>query len=369
MRKNNYLYDISITGSNISTLTSKLVANGLRLHNINRDKNSLFFSINEKDYRLFNSLDLSLYKIEISNYGGINYFKNKLISNMGIITGLIVSLVLFYLVSNRVFYINIIGLEKVSSVELEESLEAIGIKTFSKMPNSTDYIREHLEKSFDFSLVSVITKGNAIIINVKEEIENNIDCLDIVASFDMVIKDIIVYSGTSCVQKGDIVRNGQTLVYAYNINGEVKEPISPKAEIIATRFISKSYTFYNEEEVVLRTGNSKVVSCEYYLGNNKVYSDYSTHDFIDFEGVVFDKKISNYLIPIHLCKEVVYELKRDITKRDFEVEKEDILNNLRKECLKDAEGLNIVGEKEHIVKVDNGYVVNYYIETEVYLNY
>ncbi len=370
MIKSDFLYNISITGSNISSLITKLVSVGITLHNVNRDKNSLFFSINEKDYRVLSNMSLDSYQIKVIHSGGKSFIKYKLIANMGIIIGLVLSIILYFMVSNRVFYIKIMGLEKVEKALVEESLGSIGIRFFSKIPNKTDGIKNHLEKSFDFSLVSVITKGNAVIINVKEEIDvPRGEYTDIVADFDMVIKDIVVYSGTANVQKFDIIRNGLPLVFAYNYIGNEKQIVKPKAKIVATRFISKSYKFYNEEEVFIRTGRHCITSCDYYLGNKRVYGSENECEFENFEKVETRDCLSRYFMPIYLHREVVYELKKEIVSKDFNAAKEDIINELRKECLVQASGLNIINEKESVIKVDNGYVINYYVETEVYLDY
>ena len=370
MEKSSHLYNLSITGSNISSLITKLVHNGVTIYNACRDKNSLFFSVSEKDYVIIKSLDLDLYKVVVESKGGKYYLRNKLLYNMGIILGLIVSIVLYAIVSNKIFYIKVMGLKNIEYSVVESSLNSIGIKVFSNKPSDTSYIVKHLEGEFDFSMVSVITKGNAIIINVKEELDNiNNNYNDIVAGFDMVIKDIVVYSGSAAVEKGDIVRNGDTLVYSYNMLGDNKEQVVPKAKIVATRFISQSYRFYNEEKIMVRTGSSKVIGCDYYLGNKVVYSRENEHGFVDYEVVHKKEQISNYFMPISIDRTVVYELRGETIKRDFDAEKNDIFSSLKNECLSESEGLNILSEKESVIKVDNGYVVNYYIETEVYLDY
>ena len=370
MARNDFLYDISITGSNISALITKLVSIGLVLHNVNRDKNSLFFSISEKDYRKLSNINLDSYQVKIIRNGGTSYIKSKFIANLGIIIGLILSIILYFTVSNRVFYIKIMGLEKIDKTIVEESLESVGIKFFSKIPDKTEEIKKHLEKSFAFSLVSVITKGNALIVNVKEELDAVIDGYsDIVAEFDMVIKDIVVYSGTPSVQKGDIVRNGETLVFAYNYLNNEKQIVKPKAKIVATKFISKSYNFQNEEEIQVRTGESQITKCDYYLGSRKIVGSEKEHTYDKFEKVETRECISKYFLPIYLHREVVYELKIEVISKDFDAEKDSIISALRQDCLLQAKGLNIISEKENITNIDNGYVINYYIETEVYLNY
>ena len=69
-------------------------------------------------------------------------------------------------------YININGLECVSEEAVLKTLKESGINYMSKLTADTEFIEEILTENYNFSMVSAIKKGNAVIINIKEELKN-----------------------------------------------------------------------------------------------------------------------------------------------------------------------------------------------------
>lgn len=368
MRVNNFLYRVRCKGNNLNSLMSSLSGKGLKLVDVSRD-DGLEFSITRSDYKVFKSLDLGGYEITLLHAGGGCYAKYLFLSKLGGILGLIVAIALYIFVSHKIFFISISGTTNIDKIELYEGLKNIGIERFKTMPTDTEYIEEYLSNTFDFSLVSVITKGDAIIINVKEELPNvSLDGNDIVAEYDMVINSIEVYSGTAMVRAGDIVKCGEVLVSSNMTVGESLVSVEPKAKITATRYVSESHSFLKEETQVVRTGNKKILASKLCMGKRVFWESNSQCEFEFFEEENIKTQVSNYFLPITIEKTVAYEITDIIVEHDFESEKNDIIEGLKEKCYSSADGNTILSEDYNIVPMNFGYIINYHLGVEYVLN-
>lgn len=364
MLKNKFMYRIKCKGSNLSTFLFQLTSKGIKLRNIIR-RDGLEFSLNNHDYMTFKTLDLSRYDIEVLDKGGWYYAKQLILSKIGVFLGFILSIALYIILSNKIFYISVNGNLNVESNDVLEYLSEMGISKFDNMPKDIENIENSLSSKFNFSLVSVITKGNTLIINVKEELQHleSVD-IDLVAEYDMVIKSIEVFGGTALVKSGDIVKCGDVLVSGSMIVGDETVAVEPKAKITAIRYISSSYTFLNEETRVVRTGKKQVVSTDYYLGKYALWQVSEGCDFEFYEVEEFDTVVSQYFLPIRIKKVVAYEITDKIFEHDFESEKAEIIESLKNSCYESVVSENIESEECDIIPMSFGYVINYHLGVE-----
>ncbi len=361
MLKNKFMYRIRCRGNNLSTLLTKLSSKGLRLINISKD-DGVVFSLNSKDFKVFKTLDLKNYEVDILSNGGWYYAKRLILSKIGAFLGLTLSLALYLIMSNKIFYISLSGNYKTEYTDVIEYLNEIGIAKFGNMPSDTEGIENMLSSKFDFSLVSVVTKGNALLINVKEELQNlESDGVDLVAEYDMVIKSIEVFSGTCNVKSGDIVKCGDVLVFGRMTIDEEEVNVEPKAKITATRYVTSSYTFLSEETRVERTGKKQVLSSEYCLGKRVIFKENSECDFEFYKVENCDTCVSEYFLPITIKKVIAYEITDVVVSHNFESEKEGIVGELKNSCFERLGGADIESEGVDIVLMDFGYIINYHV--------
>lgn len=361
MLKNKFMYRIRCKGNNLSTLLSKLSSKGLRLIDVSKD-NGLVFLLSKKDFEVFKTLNLKDYEVDILSYGGWYYAKHLILSRVGVFLGLVLSIALYFSFSNNIFYIGLSGNSSTEYIEVLEYLNEIGVSRFGNMPNDTESIENKLSSKFNFSLVSVVTKGNALIINVKEELqilESN--GVDLIAEYDMVIKSIEVFSGTCNVKSGDIVKCGDVLVFGYMAIDGKEVGVEPKAKITATRYVTSSYTFLSEETKVERTGKKQVLSSDYCLGKYIIFKENNECDFEFYETEDCDVSVSEYFLPIRIKKTVAYEITDVVILHDFKNEKEDIINDLKNLCLDCAKGGDVESEGVDIIPMDFGYIINYHL--------
>lgn len=365
-----FLYRIRCTGSNLPLLISRMISKDIKLHNVIRNEGNIEFSLSNKGYNLLKDMETGGYNIEVVKVGGVKSFNKLILSKLGLIIGLITSIVCYIFLSNRVFYINISGLNDVKREDVLEELNSIGIDRMSIIPSDLKVVEDHLLQKFDFSLVSVVHRGNAIIINVKEEIAKlEEEPIGIVAEYDMVIKSIDVFSGTSNAKSGDIVRAGQTIVYPYIVKGDKQVMVEPKAKIVASRYISKSYTFYNEEEIEYRSGKSETIQSYYSLGKLKFFKGSKDIIYQNYELEESDEVISHYFLPLRISKVKCFELIKKTINRDFSEEKDKIIEDLKEGCYGERGDNKIINEGSNIIEMSFGYIVNYHIEIEEYLEY
>lgn len=365
-----FLYRIRCTGPNLPLLISRMVSKDIKLHNVIRNDGNIEFSLSSKDYNLLKDIVIDDYDIEVIKVGGIKSFNKLFLSKLGLVIGLIISIVCYIFLSNRIFYIDISGLSDIKREDVLEELNSIGIDRMSIIPSDLKVVEDHLLQKFDFSLVSVVNRGNAIIINVKEEIAKlEEEPIGIEAEYDMIIKSIDVFSGTSNVKSGDIVRAGQTIVYPYILKSDKQIMVEPKAKIVASRYISKSYTFNSEEEVECKSGKYTVINSQYSLGKLKFFKSSRDIPYQNYELEETNEVISHYFLPLKISKVKCFEVIKRTIKRNFLEEREKIVEGLRSECYEKKGDNEIVNEGNNIIEMPFGYIINYHIEIEEYLEY
>lgn len=359
-------------GNNIAGLINKCVAQNILLQNaIRLDAKSIEFDLNDLNLKKFKTLDLKNYTIAIQKSGGIESFKRILKFRCGLFVGIIVSILSLFFIDNRLLNINISGLNNYSESAVIDKINEFGLNYFSKMNVNTEELEVYLTNSFNFSLVSIVTKGNTLIVNVKEEITDITDkYLPITADYNMVITSINIYAGTGEKGVGDVVYKGDIIVYAYEIVNDEKIEVMPMAEICGDVFFSSRYNFLNEEKINKRSGNKQLISCNYSLGKYQLFEDMDPCNFSQYEIEESNEIISYYILPIKVKKLVAYEIIEETITRNFEEEKENIISNLKDEVYsKVPENIDVESEEIQISSTNYGNIVTIYLKSSVYLNY
>ena len=240
---------INVKGLNLTNLINSCVNDDITLLNLDKcNSREIEFSLSDKDLKKFRKINTSNLEVNFVSSSLKNKFIHFLIYRMGLIIGVVASFIFMFFMQNRLININIYGNTNLNQGEIVERIYDFGIKKFSKMNFSKQDLENYLTQSLNLSFVSVITKGNTLIINVKEELPDISESyLPITAEYNMIIKDIKVFSGTSTKKVGDIVYAGDVLVEPYEILSGDKLEVTPCAEIKGDVFFSENYEFYNEE--------------------------------------------------------------------------------------------------------------------------
>lgn len=363
---------IKVTGANSVNFINNCMCAGLNLRNIDRTSNNeTIFDINDKDYRLLTKIDNRGCVVEIVEIGGKKKLIDKLMYRSGLIIGLIISFVAIMFINNRLLQIHINGLISTSRESVLESLEEYGVSRFSYMNYDLKSIENKLAEKFDFSLVSIITKGNSIILSIKEELPSIEDTyVAVTADYNMVIKSIKVFAGTQKVKSGDIVYKGDILVEPYVKSGDSIVYVTPCAEIIAEVYFSNSYVFKNTEEINIRTGKKQIVESKIQLGSWVIHEQSKDSSYSEYEIVNTNINLSKYFLPIIINKTYTYETTKTKITRAFEEEKEEIIDNQKKQLYSEiSDRFKVENENIDIIPIADGYIVNIHLTSIINLKY
>ena len=373
MRKNNSNWArLKIKGSNTNLIINNCVKNDIELQNVYRPSNQeLEITLSDNNLKKFKNLDLENYEVTTLSTSLKQKFIHFLIFRIGLIIGVVASIILMFFMQNRLININIYGLNTIQREEFIDKINEYGIKRFSLMNFDKSDLEKYLADNFDLSFVSIITKGNTLIISAKEELPDiNKGYVPITAEYNMIIKEINVFAGTSTKKIGDVVFAGDILVEPYEYVNNEKISITPCAEIRGEVYFSASYNFVAEEEVQVRTGNSKIINFGMNIGKYKLLENKTDCPFENYEVEEIDSLITNYFVPIHVRKTIAYELTTETVTKNFEDEKDNIINKIKDEAYSQVpSNLNVISEDIKINSTNYGNIVTIYLKSSVYLKY
>ncbi len=373
MRKNNSNWArLKIKGSNTNLIINNCVKNDIELQNVYRPSNQeIEITLSDNNLKKFKNLDLENYEVTTLSTSLKQKFIHFLIFRIGLIIGVVASIILMFFMQNRLININIYGLNTIQREEFIDKINEYGIKRFSLMNFDKSDLEKYLADNFDLSFVSIITKGNTLIISAKEKLPDiNKSYVPITAEYNMIIKEINVFAGTSTKKIGDVVFAGDILVEPYEYISNEKISITPCAEIRGEVYFSASYNFVAEEEVQVRTGNSKIINFCMNIGKYKLLENKTDCPFENYEVEEIDKLITNYFVPIHVRKTIAYEVTTETVTKNFEDEKDNIINKIKDEAYSQVpSNLNVISEDIKINSTNYGNIVTIYLKSSVYLKY
>lgn len=317
---------LSISGLNIEKTLNTISKQDIEIVNIvKKDYHSCDFEVRGKNVKKVEKilLDRNIKTISKTKFGIDNFFE-VLKLRIGIIVGLAVSLILFFIFSNCLFKIEIQGNEVLKDEEIIKCLEEFGVKKYSFFSKSNKELEEMISKSFEeISLISVVKKGNSLIVNIKEKLQNgeyedkdNFQAM--VSKFDGIITKINHIQGTLKVKVGDIVQKGEVLVEPYMIDSKGNQmPVMPKSEIYAEVYETGKTVHYDVETKNVRTGNF-IRKREVFISKIQLFSEGKECDFLSFETEEKIIKVSeNNLLPLYYRDIFYYEIVPTVAEVDF----------------------------------------------------
>lgn len=369
--KHNKKYKIK--GVNLEKCFNNLIKNKIKLKNIIKNQdNTAEFYINYKNDKVLKQ-NLNKFNITILEEKdfGVQYFFRNLFFRVGLISACIISLIFLFISQMFIFKIEIYGNDKLSKTEIISELEKLGVNSFTPKSslNLSKLESELLENMPEISLVSIITKGNSLILNLQEKVINdeyqnvgNFEALKATASGR--IKSINLKQGTLKVKVGDIVKEGDILVEPYIIDssGE-KRSVKAEAEILAEIWFEARVTHYDSSMKTIKTGN-KIVKDNIYFLNLPIYVDKKEVTFTEYEVSKNIINLSNFLIPIKI-ERITYEeittIKEEIP---FEDVKDELILEAKNLALEKAKNNSVVDEYHTVTSNAGVTSISYVIVAE-----
>lgn len=225
----------------------------------------IYLKIESKYLEKLNKYLIS-YKFKVVKELGIYNILNKIKKNYIYIISIIIGIILFIILSNMVFKINIIHENKEIREIIKEELDEYGIKvlSFKKSYKELDKIRQKILDKYPDKLDWMEFEVDGLIINVRIEERIITDTTkedkvcDLIAAKSGIINDILVENGEVLVNINDYVKEGDTLVTGIiKYNEEEKRLTCASGEVYATTWYTVDVKIpfsYNE---YIETGKKK----------------------------------------------------------------------------------------------------------------
>ena len=366
MKKNNRSH-FKIKALNKEKILNNLSKDFL-LFNIKQTDRYIEFDSNKEDGEKIETILLknNVKELSVKHKG----FKLKTLLKMwGVIVGLILGLCAYCFQYFFIFKIEVWGCENLSDKELIFFVENQLNSKFRYFINTKEIeiaVKNNFEK---VSSVSIAIVGQSLIVSINEAVlpnEMEGEFSPIISQYDGLVTDINLVQGTCNVQVGDIVQKGDVLVYPYIYDADGEQmAVQPKAQIQADVWIKSEDVFYEYLIKEERTGR-KIVCSEVSLFNLIIYSNTKENSFDNYESEVESYYLTkNNILPFIYKKYTFYETKTIEINRNFEEEKDEVIEKLRaKSLISLSENEIIKDEKCSINNAGGIYYLSYTITIE-----
>ncbi len=349
---------VRLQGLNVEKFLNLLQSSNIELLDVTREEFNVFLlTVKYGDYKkLKTEMEKFGYKYDVLGKFGAYKVIDFMFTRFAFVVTFLLCAIVYFFSNLFVWKIDINGLCKIPRQDiiacLAKSNIAIG-KSKQNINNSK--IEKLLMDNFDnIGLVSAYLYGNSLQINISEKL--SLDYLNfkpLVSSFNGIVKEFELVSGTANVNVGDVVRQGEILVYPYIIdNAENKKSIIAKANI--TLEVDFNYTIsYNEiGEIYVDSGkkfksnNISLYGLNFRKSKKCPYKNYRTE-------VQSFYVLKNLFLPLKKTKVVYYEQILTKQKIPFESVKDKLIKQAIDEVDKQTKGYTILN-KSHSVKFYDG---------------
>lgn len=361
---------IKVKGLNQERVLNNIIKK-VEIYNYNKEEHNIStFEVHFKDRKIIKKLlqEQGLEVVSISHKGILSKLKNLLYC-YGIIIGLVVISLFYTLQYSFIWKFEVWGVEEKSEQANIIDFTKKSLESRFKFSIDTDEIEIKLKDNFEqISSVSVAIVGQSMIININEAIlpnEMQGEFEPIKSDYDGIITKINLIQGTLNVKEGDIVRQGDILVFPYIIDSQGQErKVEPKAEIYADVWYSTQSKHYDYRIETKRTGQI-ITNSEVLLFGLSIYQNTHEIQFDKYEKEEYTQDlISNNLLPFKLKKTIYYEIEIIEINEPFDQKKDEIIQKAREKTLIFLQENEIIINESYSLKEDMGcWTINYVITT------
>lgn len=274
---------VNVTGKNIDKFIYRLYKNNIDVLNIKYiDYKTIEIEIYLNDYDKLVKLK-TIYEVSVKEYRGIKEVKNKVVFNKYILLSLLFGLVLFTLLTNIIYEVNIIYNGSNLRNLLTNELNNYGVKKYSiaksyvELQNIKNNIIKNNKNKIEWLEIERIGTKYEIRVEPRKinNIEDNNKIYNVVAAKDAIIKSIEAGSGEKVKEINDYVKQGEVVISSnVTLNGEVKNQVSARGRIFGEVWYQTTteypLDYYEERE----TGKKKKV-----LNLKLINKDYNISPF------------------------------------------------------------------------------------------
>ena len=294
---------IKITGKHPTTFLKELIEKKINIYQLEKKEDSLMIIISMEDYKKIKEKK-TIYQLKIIKYYGISRIKYLIKKYWILILLWIIGIGLNYILSTRIWKIEIVNSNQKIIKLVRKDLEKYGIKVLKRKKTYQERekikkIIEQTEKN-DIEWLEIEEKGSKYIIKVEQRKKNKQEkqCLprNIVAKKSAIITDIHAEDGEVISKKNEYVSKGQVIISGWIHNKE--EVVSKKC----AKGVIYGETWYRvtvqipkvKEKQLLTNRRKKVISL--IIGNQEYSFPQKYRSYQKKEYNIIEEKI----IPIKL---------------------------------------------------------------------
>lgn len=355
---------INYEGLNWNNFQNLLLNENISIYNISKNGyNNITFSVSKNDYnKITKNKKFSHYKLNVQNKVKS---LNCLVSRMGVVIGLLISVFTAITLSRITLHFNISGLETIDRKVVEKTISDYGIKIgkVNDFDNS-DFENYILQNVDGVSFVSIIRKGTTICVNIKEKDDLlSKSHINLISPYNMIITDFSVISGTISCKIGDVVSSGKVLISNYN--SATGDECAVNGCVSGIAWWVGSVKFFKQEEILVPTGKSKTYRRFLFgkksIANSSISSPYSVYKMSYSESDF----LGNFL-PVKFATTTFVECEKQVVFQNLEENKQNLLQESRLLAYnKVPSNISITNEEQKVIDMGEYYLVSTYLSAEV----
>lgn len=353
---------IRVRGTGLEKFINLCSAENIYLRDVIRIQNTLQVKMSLHHFKKIRSIARKTKcRVYIEAKRGLPFVFTKLKKRKLLMLGGILFLVILYMLSSIIWYIDVIGVKTLKKEEILDQLESLGFETgiWKHGIDLKNIENELLLNNQQISWVNIKIKGIKAIVEIVEKtppppIKSATPC-NVVARDKGLITEIMVLKGEPVVKEGDMVEKGQVLISGIiEIEGAQPYYVHADGKVTAKKWYKKGIEVPVIEHFKVKTGNKKVVY-KMRVGDREVFLN---NPDLPFKDYVVEKetktffKWRNMKLSVEFIKEIFYETreqKRFIgVERAFRRGKKKLIDLIKQNIPEDAEILSITFDKKVI---------------------
>ena len=316
---------------------------GVEFWDMEREGDELVFTTHYADYRFLRQREyFGNYKIVSIKKSGTSFFFWRMRKRYALLIGMVLCLGLSGLSSLFVWEITVSGNKDVSTAEILNNLEEIGVGIgCNRLTINQDYIsNEMLLRVPELCWITVNTHGSRAEVKVREEIPspemiNEDEPTLVFAKKAGIIEKMVVLQGAKNVGVGETVNAGDILVMGEmgSISNGTRY-VHAMGDIYARTWYTMSTQLMNEAGTKEYTGKEKN-KYALKLGENRLNLYFSDIDWERYDKEISEQKLTLFgiVLPVSVVSETYteYELEKVEMSNVEETLKARLLNRLEEE--------------------------------------
>lgn len=305
---------LRVTGKNVNRYLLRLSKNHISLLSIEKkSKEECYIRIYFKDYEQAKKIN-TIYDIHIVEYGGWEKEKRTLSKNKWVISALLLSLALLFLLSHMIFEVEIVTNDQDMKKRLLRELKEYSISKyhFQKDYESLQKIKNQLLENHhdDIEWLEIERIGTKYRVRFEPRIieptKKKNGYRHIIASKNAILLKVSAATGQIVREKNDYVKKGDIIVSGYiSLNGTVKETVSSTGKVYGEVWyeVDVFYPFGYYEQT--KTGRKKEVYVLEFLSHRiELFNFHPFYDKINNSSTILEKRG----FPIRFTKELQEEV-------------------------------------------------------------